>query len=355
MKVAIITCYNQSDYVRARTLRAAFAACTGVETVVVKNRYKGLLRYAEVPLKIIVLRFSQRPDAYAITFRGYEMLLFMRLTFVRKPIIFDELINFVEYYEEHGKLRAGTRPDNWLRRFYRWQIRGCRFVLADTQAHADFSAAVTGVPVKKFRALPIAADETLFFPGAPQHDAKEPFTVFYYGNGMTPLHGLQHVLDAAVLLQDKPDIQFNLVGGKQQAEAACAKAIAQGARITYEPWVPFEEMPMRAHTAGLCLGGPFGKTLQSQFVVTGKAAQFMACAAPVLIGENKVSGMFTDKENCLLVPPANAKAIAEAIDWAAKHPAELRKIGAAGRKLYETHFSQAVVNGDVRDMVRELR
>ncbi|MET0779882.1 MAG: glycosyltransferase [Candidatus Saccharimonadales bacterium] len=354
MKVAIVTCYDQNDYVRARGLRAAFAACDGVEVLVIKNKHRGLLRYIEVPLRILKARFTGGIDAYVITFRGYEMLLYMRLTFVRKPIIFDEMINFVEYYEEHGKLKAGTTPDNLLRRFYRWQIRGCRYILADTQAHADFSAEVTGVPKDNFVSVPIAADETIFFPNATKPDPSKPFTVFYYGNGMTPLHGLQYVLDAAVLLKDNPNIQFNLVGGHEKAERACAEAVAKGAHVTYEKWIPFEQIPDRARTAGLCLGGPFGKTLQSQFVVTGKATQFMAAGAPVLIGKNKVSGVFKDKENCLLVPPADTQAIVDAISWAVANPHRLPAIAKAGRALYEQHFSQRLVNDAAKVIVEGL-
>ncbi|HEX7963820.1 MAG TPA: glycosyltransferase [Candidatus Saccharimonadales bacterium] len=353
MKIAVITCYDQRDYIRAKGLRTALRTCKNVELTVIKNKYKGLLRYLEVPLAILRLRFTVRPDAYVVTFRGYEMLLYMRLTGVRKPIIFDELINFVEYYEEHGVLRAGTLPDRLLRRFYRWQIRGCYRILADTSAHADFSAQTTGVPRTMYQTIPIAADERLFFPG--KEHPKKPFMVFYYGNGMTPLHGLQYVLDAAVLLKDNPDIQFSLVGGKQKAADACAVAAAHGAHVTYEQWIPFEEIPVRARQAGLCLGGPFGKTLQSQFVVTGKTTQFMACAAPVLIGKNKVSGAFKDRQNCLLVPPADAPAIAKAITWAFAHQSELRHIGAAGRDLYEREFSQAVVNQRVQELVVQLK
>jgi glycosyltransferase involved in cell wall biosynthesis len=130
--------------------------------------------------------------------------------------------------------------------------------------------------------------------------------------------------------------------------------VAQGAHVVYETWVPFEEMPDRVRAAGLTLGGPFGKTLQSQYVVTGKTTQFLACAAPVLVGKNKVSGRFRDKQNCLLVPLADAQAIAQAVRWAVQHPAELRKIGKAGRVLYEQYFSQAIVNKQVQEVVHAL-
>jgi glycosyltransferase involved in cell wall biosynthesis len=356
MKIAIITCYDQNNYIRARGLRTALLACEGAETVVVKNQHKGLARYLEVPLRVLQLRFREKPDAYVVTFRGYEMLLFMRLTGVRKPIIFDEMINLVEYLEEHGKTRAGTALDRGLRRFYHWLVAGAQLILADTRAHAVFSAKMSSLPLSRYRVIPVAAEESLFFPERlpAAKGAQKPFTVFYYGNGMTPLHGLEHVLEAATLLKDNPGIHFNIVGGKQLAAAACAAAADRGAHVTYETWVPFEELPGRVHSAGLCLGGPFGKTLQSQFVITGKTTQFLACAAPVLAGKNKVSGMFIDKQNCLLVPPAQPEAIAEAIAWAAAHPAELKRIGLAGRKLYETHFSQAVVNRLVADVVGEL-
>jgi glycosyltransferase involved in cell wall biosynthesis len=355
MKIAIITCYDQSDYVRARTLRAAFASCDGVEVLIIKNRHKGLLRYVEVPLKILRARLTQHLDAYVITFRGYEMLLFLCLTFARKPIIFDELINLVEYYEEHKILRAGTWLDSLARHFYRWQIHHCTYVLADTQAHAAFSAATTGTPRKEFRVLPVAAEEKLFYPEPSRHSVKQPFTVFYYGNGMTPLHGLRHVLEAAIFLKSEPHIRFHLVGGHETAKRACADAVAKGANVTYEEWLPFEEIPVRARTASLCLGGPFGKTLQSQFVITGKTAQFLACGVPVLVGENKASSMFKDKRNCLLVPLADESAIAQAIIWAEAHPEKLQKIGEAGRELYERYFSQRIVNTVVRTMVKDLQ
>jgi glycosyltransferase involved in cell wall biosynthesis len=353
LKIAVVTCYDQNDYVRARTLRTAFAACPDVETIVVKNKHKGLLRYPEVAVKILALRFTKRPDAYVVTFRGYEMLLYLLLSFVRKPIIFDELINFVEYFfKEHQTFKSGTAFERWVTKFYGWQLKRCRFVLADTQAHADYSAALCRVPEEQFRVIPIGTDEKVF------HPQKVPggkgFDIFYYGNGMTPLHGLQYVLDAAVQLKDKPHISFTLVGGHEKAERACAEAVAQGAKVTYKAWVPFEEIPQMAAAASLCLGGPFGKTVQSQFVVTGKTVQFLACARPVLVGENEVSQLFQDRKNCLLVPPADVDAIVQAITWAAGHPKELASIAKSGRELHERHFSQDVINRLVRDIVKEL-
>ncbi len=354
MNIAVITCYDQQDYVRAKSLRAAFAHAPGTDVRVIRNSYKGLLRYLEVPLKILKLRLSGWPDVYVIAFRGYEMLPWTLLVKGRKPLVFDEFVNAAEYLQEHNTLQQKSRLGRLFIWWYSGLLRRCRFILADTQVHAAYSGRLTGVSLQKYVPLPVNADEQLCHPYPDIKRVAKPFTVFYYGNGMTPLHGLQYVLDAAVQLKDNADIRFNLIGGGKKAEQACRAAAAKGADITYKSWVPFDELFRRAAAAGLCLGGPFGKTLQSQFVVTGKTIQFLACAAPVLVGKNKASDVFVDRDNCLLVPPANAQAIAMAITWASRHPKELDTIGKSGQKLYKSEFAQLITNERITQLVKDL-
>lgn len=354
MKIAIITCYKQPDYVRARALRAGFKAASGVESLIIRNTHKGLLRFIEVPLKILRTRWRDKPDAYVITFRGYEMLLFMVMTGVRRPIIFDELINFTEWMEEHQRLKQGTVPYRLFRRWNARVVKHCRFILADTEAHARHSAELNRLDMNGYRTIPVGTDETVFYPRAVSKPGREPFTVFYYGT-MLPLHGLASVLEAARLLKDQPDIHFRFVGGRQKVAQACEVAAKAGASVSYEAWLPFEKLPEAALAAGLTLGGPFGNTTQSQFVITGKTYQFLALGAPVLIGRNQVNSLFHDKINCLVVPQADAAAIAEAIKWAYQHPQELARIGQAGQELYLEHFSQTVIDNLIRRLVQELQ
>ncbi len=355
MKIAIITCYKQNDYVRARSLRTAFGSVPGVETIIIRNRRTGFMRFFEVPAKIIGARLTQKPDVYVITFRGYEMLLFMVLTFVRKPVVFDELVNFTEWMEEHGRLKPGTLRYRLFRRWYGGLAGHARFILADTDAHARYSAQLNRLDGGRYRTVPVGTDEAVFYPRQPGPAKKRPFTVFYYGH-MLPLHGLSYLLEAAVLLKDRPDINFRLVGGKHQGAvaAACAAAASRGARVEHEAWLPFNELPQAALEAGLCVGGPFGDTLQSQFVITGKTYQFLAMGAPVLVGKNRVNGSFHDKVNCLMVPQADAQAIAETVRWACQHPGEMAEIGRAGRELYDKNFSQEIINGLARQLVEDL-
>lgn len=356
MKIAIVTCSPQNDYPRARTLRTAFAAASGAEVLIVRNRHTGLLRYPETALRLCKTRLFDRPDAYVVTFRGYETLFMMALSFVRKPIIFDELINFTEWMEEQGRLHQGSLPYRLFRRWYAWLAGHSRIILADTDAHARYSAMLNKLSIERYLTIPVSTDETIFTePKDTNHAKTKPFTVLYYGH-MIALHGLDYVLEAAIALKDRTDIEFRLAGGKKQGKVAkaCAAAAERGARITHQSWLPFEELPRAISEAGVTLGGPFGGTLQSRFVVTGKTYQVLAAGAPVLIGKNEVQEGFINKRNCLIVPQANARALADAITWAADHPEELAKIGRAGRQLYEERFSQRHINQLVGQLVREL-
>ena len=353
MKITIVTCYDQNDYVRARSLRAALQATPGVETRIIKNLNKGLKRYIEVPIKLLKELVSDRPDAYVLTFRGYEMLPFLLLIKGRRPLVFDEFLNPAEYLAEHGKLKLDGKAAKLFIWWYRSLLKRCKFMLADTDAHADYSSELCNVPREKFIVLPVNADEKLFYP-QPWPKSQKEFKIFYYGNGMTPLHGLEFVLQAAVALKDKTDIHLTIIGGKTKAEAACAEAMQQGANITYKTWVPFEDMPAMVAESDLCLGGPFGKTLQSQFVITGKTYQFLAAERPVVVGKNLATESFKDKENCLLVEQGEAQSVLNTIIWAYEHQEELKSIAQKGRQLYETQFSQAIVNGKIAQLVEQL-
>lgn len=354
MKVVIISCYSQVEtHARPRVLRQALAECEGVEAIIVKNRRRGVLRYLEVPCRLLWVVLRQRPDAYIVTFRGYEILPFTLLVAGRKPVIFDELVNAVEYLHEHGKLRAGTLADRLARTLYGLLIRRCRYVLADTDAHAELSAELSRMPRERFITMPVGTEEDIFYPAAPT--PHEGFNVFFYGV-MVKLHGLDYFLDAAIELSRRyPDITFTVGGDTGKADNRYAEAKKQGARLTHRTWFPFEQLLDYARSADLCVGGPFGDTPQSQYVITTKTFQFLAAACPVIIGRNQVNGMFVDRKNSLVVPQGDTRALVESIAWAHDHPKQMRAIGREGRKLYEEQFSHALVVSRVQQLVEACR
>ena len=129
-----------------------------------------------------------------------------------------------------------------------------------------------------------------------------------------------------------------------------AALVNDGVKVDYKTWVPFADLPSYMQLADVCLGGPFGDTIQSQFVITGKTYQLLQMGRPVIVGQNLESGIFTDKSNVLIVKQNNADSLAGAILWAQSHPVELKKIGQNGRKLYQNKLSNCQLSEQLRLM-----
>lgn len=358
-RIVVVTCYHDPDYVRARALRAAVAGVPGVETIIIKNKRKGLLRYIEVSWRMLRVKYREKPDAFLITFRGQEILPITLLIAGKTPVWFDEFIVPSAYarFENHRQttkkrfVRAVFRAAEPL---YRFCLRRCQVIFSDTSSHAELGAKMSEINLSKYVALPVSTDETVFKPKA---DAKknEPFQVFYYTTDMQPLHGVSYVLDAAERLAGDRRISFLLAGGKKPLQQAVATAVSRGARIDYRPWIAFEELPKVMRESGVCLGGPFGGTPQSEHVITGKTYQSLACAVPTLIGYNSdATKYFKHHDNAIIVRQKSPEALVDALIWAVEHPTELRRIGEKGRALYERNFSNAALVRIITPLVDRL-
>jgi glycosyltransferase involved in cell wall biosynthesis len=352
--ICILNCYKQPDYIRAVVLRKALKDTDSFdEVIVVKNKRTNALRYVETMVSLIKVRFTKNPDVYVVTFRAYEILPFVRLITAGKKLVYDEFINPIEWFVyEHKKFGADSIPAKAMEAIFRYYGKRAALILTDTQSHAEYSARLMNLPIEKYRSIPVGTDETAFRPIKPA--SHEGFTVLYYGN-MLPLHGLRYVLEAAKQLADRPDIRFHIVGGKRIVQDWVEQARENGAHITYDAWVDYKKLPELFATSDVCLGGPFGGTVQSQFVITGKTYQFLASAKPVIIGANRESGVFTDKQNALIVPQADAAALRDAIVWAADHPTELADVGQAGRRLFQRLYSTEHIADELRAAFRDNR
>lgn len=360
MKIAVVTCYYEPDYVRARTLRTAVAAQPGVTPIIIKNKHRGMLRYPEVLYRMCVVKWKEKPAAFLITFRGQEILPLALLIAGRTPVWFDEFIVPSAYArtEKHRKSFAVTVKHLLARMsgpLYIFCLRRCASILSDTPAHAELSARTAEINLSRYLPVPVGTDEKIFKPAA-NVKKKDPFQVFYYSTGMQPLHGISYVLEAAERLAGDRRLSFLLVGGKKPMERAVQHAVERGARIEYRSRVPFDELPKLMRESGLFLGGPFGGTVQAQHVITGKTYQSLACAVPTMVGTSMVTEQyFKDKVNALIVLQKDAEALVDEFVWAVEHPRELAEIGERGRKVYEREFSADAIArliGQLVDMER---
>jgi len=260
---------------------------------------------------------------------------------------YDSLVN------ERRLCRKGGLLERFIYRYERYVLHHAELVLTDTPLHQAYFTELFQLPSDKVRAVPVSTDERLFVKrnGArPRRQQTDPFEVFFYGSFL-PLHGIDVIVAAACALSDKP-VRFTLVGGGRGMGERLRKRVGNhGVPIRHQAWVPYEELPRWIEEADLCLGGPFGNTGQARRVITGKTFQFLAMGKPAVIGKTDGDFGFVDKDNCLLIPQGDEKALTEAIAWAMTHPEALSSIGNRGRVLYENRYSLDSVKASLEDVL----
>ncbi len=355
MKIALITCYKDPNYVRGQVIKRCLSDISGVEVLEVKNRQTNPFRFIEVIYKLIKVR-KLNPDIYFLTFRGQEILPFVLFLAKHKPVIFDEFIVPMAWSTEEkhdislkniifGLITRIVNP------MYKKWLNRCQIILSDTKPDAEISSKLSGVSISKYKTLPVSADESVFKKQEPK--SKESFSVFYYGN-MLPLHGLPYVLEAAKLTSQE-DVHFIIAGGGRLVQGQINKAISSGARITYYSWIKYDKLIDYIADSDLCLGGPYGGTPQADRVITGKTYQFLASQRPVLIGESKANQYFIDKRNSIIAKQASVKDLVEKILWAKNNPQELTRISENGYKLYQEHYSNSVITKSLESIIQSVK
>jgi len=158
MKIAVITCYSDPDYVRARSLRAALKAIPKVKPIVVKNRRTGWMRYGEIIWKLRQVRRTHNPDVYLLTFRGQEILPFVLLAARKKPVWFDEFVVPLAYAnDENGEPSFGRGFRQWLARrsfpYYKRWLQRCSAVFAGSSEQAELSARISHMNLSAYRVI----------------------------------------------------------------------------------------------------------------------------------------------------------------------------------------------------------
>ncbi len=238
-------------------------------------------------------------------------------------LVFDPLVSLFDTFAGDRELLAGDSPAGYAASLIDRVSFGLPdVVLADTQAHADYYAAVLGVPPAKLAVVPVGA---LPLPGASgaarEPAAGEPLRVVQYGR-WSPLHGLATVLEAAVELRDEP-FRFELIGdGQLASHLADEVGRLRLDTIDLAEALPAWRLRARIVAADICLG-VFGTSDKAARVVPNKVYDALAAGRPLVTEDSPAAReLLHDGGDALLVPPGDGPALAAA----------LRRLGDAGER-----------------------
>lgn len=343
MKRVLFFGFYDPRFTRTRCLMHAlrkrgipFDECRVDPRVSGRRKYRDLWR-ATKPFR------SQAYDAVFVAFPGFNAVWMAKLLF-RTPVVFDACYSV---YQAEVEDRRTCR---------RWSLRAALLfatdwsatafadvVSLDTQAHIAYFTRLLGMPTEKAFVLPVGADDRIFVP-APAPRREGPFTALFHGS-FIPLHGIETILDAAALLKDRADIAFRLVGNGQTAPAMRRRAEELGLeRVAFTG-----AMPQTADEGPSVLGeirradvvlGVFGAGRKADLSVPTKIYEAMACGMPIVTADTSaVRELLTPGEHLLTVPPADPRALADALVRLKEDPGLRARLAEAGLRKFRASFT----------------
>lgn len=290
-----------------------------------------------------LLRKYRRVGDYDVMVLGYpgqlDVPLARLLTWLRsKPLVLDLFMSIYLIAQERGLTRR-SRLTACLIRGLEWLA--CRLpdlLILDTEDYVAWFQEHYGIDPARFRLVPTGADDLVFRPVEPHRRDDGLFRVLYYGT-FIPNHGVETIIEAARLLQNDPDIHFELVGDGPDRERA--EALAKGYRltnITFTGWMDQGKLLHKIAEADVCLGA-FGTTPQSLMTIQNKIYEGLAAAKPVVTGDGPaVRRQMVHKEHLYLCERADPVSLAEAVRVLKADPGLRRHLAERGHRLYREQY-----------------
>lgn len=237
--------------------------------------------------------------------------------------------------------RIGSRRDLVLpgrsagqHRLQRWAYRLAHRIVANSQAAAQ-QVIAEGLPESRVTVIPNGVDLRTFAPphlrtSAPPH----PRTITTIAN-LRPEKGHDVLLDAAArVVQTHPDARFQFVGDgpRRSPLEQRARALGLGGRVAFLGHR--EDVP--ALLAGSTL---FVLPSRSEAFPNGLVEAMAAGVPAIASGVGGILELIQHERNGLLVPVADASALADAIVSLLEHPDTAERLGANARQTIESRYS----------------
>lgn len=342
------------DYPRNRVILKGLRK-NGVE--VIECNYTSSSRILDYA-RLIKKHFLLKCDAVILGARGDyygQPLVPIIKKLTKKPVIFDSVIALYETQVLDRKLfDVRTFQSSLLHMLDYKALHAADMVLCDTNNHADYYSHFYKINPQKIRKISISSDNEVFYPR--EYSRNDDSILVLFWGGFIPLQGVKYIIEAAKLLEHHKDLKFELRGFGQTYDNACKLCRKLNVNnLTIVPrFVPYDELPFHIAKADICLG-IFGETEKAKRVIPNKAVEALAMKKPLITGDSPaIREIFTNNKDCLLVPMANPKAIADAIIALKQDKLLSNSIAENGYSLFNKTLSPEVIGKDLKSILIRL-
>ena len=299
-------------------------------------------------------RRRPHPDIVLVGFPGHADVPVARAVSPRSvPVLFDAFVSLYEAaVEDRELIPAGSLRARALALEDRLACHSATRVLLDTNAHMEYFVQRVGLPGPRFRRVWVGADDDMVRPEPPPMNGQ--LRVFMYAS-FIPLHGVEHVVRAAALLEaDGADVEFDIVGDGLTRRSVGDLADELRVRTVrfHEPR-PYRTLVEAMAASDVCLG-IFGTSPKTGRVIPNKVFDALAAARPVITADSAAAReALTHLDTAWLCPPGDSEALADAIR--ALHDASLRDdLARRGHVLYRAEFSVDAIARQLAPIVSEV-
>jgi glycosyltransferase involved in cell wall biosynthesis len=175
--------------------------------------------------------------------------------------------------------------------------------------------------------------------------------ILFNGNSDDRNKGARYLIEAAAILRDR-GVDFHLTFVDREGAEMAPRMVSDlglADRVTFTGRLTVEDL-VRTHNEASVFVSP---SLYEGFGLP--AAEAMACGTPVVA---TTAGAFPEViaagETGVLVPPADAVALADAVQALLSNPAGRATMGAAGTRRIEQHFSWRVCAEKTVELYEEV-
>ena len=282
-------------------------------------------------------------DVVYVTFMGYYLMPLAWYLARQKGIlvILDTLVS--QYDTEVVDRRRISRysPRAWF--LLMVDFIACALadaIVVDTLEHKKFFTKRFFVNVRKIVVVPVGCRSDLFKPLPKVKGKSGEFVVEFHGS-FIPLQGVEYIIEAARILQNKHEnVRFILIGDGQTCGVITYLAKELGlTNVEFLGKKPLEELPYCVARGDICLG-IFGTTHKALRVVPNKVYECMSCGKPVITERSPAAlGFLRDRDNVCMVEPGNGADLAEKILELKQDTALRTRLGERARAVSLSQFS----------------
>ena len=302
----------------------------GVRVVALPDPKSRLRRMTQVLWRLYRLAVNERADVYH--FHDPELMIVGLLLKLRgKKIIWD--------VHEHY-------PNSIRDKYYIWKplrrLIALSFDLFERAVVRCFDYVIYTTPSvgARYEKMKVRSGRIENYPIVELSDRfeKDPQQRIIYLGGMSRIRGLVEVIRAfAIVSRRHRSWELCLVGSTRPAAFEdelkdLAKTLGVGARVTFIPWVPYEEKERLSSQAsmGVITYLPYANNTSC---LPNKLFDYMLVKLPVIASNFPLYKEVVEPNRCgLIVDPSKPEEIAQAMEYLIEHPDEARAMGDNGRR-----------------------